>query len=610
MATGFKKIEIGILFLIAFCTVAVYYPVMNYDFVSYDDYDYIVLNQNVKTGLSLKNIAWAFKTMDKSSWQPITWISFMVDRELFGMNPGAFHVVNVFFHLLNSLLLFLFFRKVTGKAWESGAISLLFALHPLHVESVAWIAERKDVLSAFFFITAMMAYHHYVTDRRLKYYLAALFLFLFGLMAKPMIVTLPFVMLLLDFWPLNRFHFEGKREGGVSAWMRAFGRLVFEKLPFFLLSMGFAAVTYIAQKQSGAVESLDNLPLMDRLTNAVHSYALYIGKTFWPVKLAVIYPLGESRSFYITLASVILIGCVSLLILKQFQKRPYAFVGWFWFLGTLVPVIGFVQVGSQTMADRYFYIPSIGFFVAILFFISEMIQGKSRARRYFLSFGGVLLFLLSIVSARQVRVWENTETLFSHTLSVTENNYLAHSYLGAFLSDNGKNDDAFKHVTEVERINPRHAGAWYNVGFFYEKQGRIDQAVSAYEKAVTYKKSYKEPWINLGNIYFSGRAWEKAVFCYQTAIEISPDFDKARCNLANTFYQMGAFDEAIGHYRKAVQINRNFIDAYVGLGASLLQKGDIDGAVDAFNSALKIDPENTIAINNLNVARKMKMDLE
>jgi tetratricopeptide (TPR) repeat protein len=551
-----------ICFCLAISTLSVYWKVHNYDFVNFDDDKYVSENRHVQVGMTLESITWAFTTNHSSNWHPLTWLSHMLDYQFYGLNPGRHHLTNVLFHIANTLLLFFVFRKMTGHLWQSAFVASLFALHPLHVESVAWISERKDVLSTFFWMLTMWSYIWYVQHPRIDKYLLVLLFFMLGLMAKPMLVTLPFVLLLLDYYPLCRFH---KSADSIHSRKRSIVfRLVLEKIPLFILVVMSSAMTFYAQKQGGVVASLDAIPIQARISNALISYVYYILKMIYPSKLAVLYPHPVIFPWWQVTGACLLLLSISFLAIRFIKQRPYFVVGWLWYIGTLVPVIGLVQVGNQSMADRYTYIPLIGIFFIISWGTSEFIKRWYDAK-IILPTIAAILFIFMAVTFLQVGYWKNSITLFEHTLGVTNNSHIPHNNLGNALQAQGCIDDAVKHYVEAVRIKPYFAEAHNNLGTALQAQGRMDDAVKHYIEA----------------------------------LRIKPDYEHAHYNLGNTLQAQGRMDDAIKHYVEAVRINPDFAEAHSNLGIALFHKKDIDGAIEHFRKALQIKPDYIQAKNNL-----------
>ena len=529
----------------------------------------------------------------------------MFDYELYGLNPGGHHLTNLLFHIANTLLLFFVFRKMTADVWRSGFIAALFALHPLHVESVAWIAERKDVLSTFFWLLTMWCYIGYIQRPRVSRYLVMLLFFSLGLMAKPMLVTLPFVLLLLDYWPLGRIRFEPT--GGVSQKTIALG-LLGEKLPLFVLAEFSSVATFLAQKQGGAVASLEVISLKARIFNALISYVNYMGKMLWPSKLAVFYPHPVTFSWWEVAGAGLLLGAIFFLAIKFIKQRPYIIVGWLWYLGTLVPVIGLVQVGSQSMADRYTYIPLVGLFIIIVWGVPELATRRSRKKLWLPILATLSIILLMVVAWKQVRYWQNSITLFEHTLEVTANNYLAHNALGAALGDS-RLDEAKEHYLKALRINPDYMAAHNNLGIALEMQGLRDEAISHFLEALRIKPDDMKAHYNLGNILLKQGQIDKAVKHYLKVLFIKTDFEGAYNNLGNILLKQGRYDIAVEYYLEALRINPDLAETHNNLGVALFRKGDRAGAVTHFQEALRINPDDFDARNNLKKVAGIKKPL-
>lgn len=601
-----KHRDILICLFLIMATGAVYWQVPSYDFVNYDDNAYVTENQYVKDGLTSKGIVWAFTTIHEGNWHPLTWLSHMLDCQLYGLNAGWHHLTNLLFHIANTVLLFMVFRTMTGDLWPSGFVAVLFAIHPLHVESVAWIAERKDVLSAFFWLLTMGCYLRWVQHAGTSTYLTALLLFGFGLLAKPMVVTLPFVLLLLDYWPLNRLR-EAKsnvrdqhKQDSIAA------RLVWEKTPFFVMAAIASAVTLWAEKQGGAVVSLDMLPFKERVFNTLISYVGYILKTIWPGRLAVFYPYPAMVPLWQVAGACLLLVSISLLAIKALKQKPYFIVGWLWYLGTLVPVIGLVQIGRQAMADRYTYLPLIGLFVIVAWGIPELVAQWRSKKIWLTTLAIVLLSTLMVVAWKQVGYWKNDLTLFEHALKVTPNNYIAHNSLGATLAKQGRTQEAVDYYLQALRIKPDYVKAHYNLAVVLLKQNRIHKAIRHFSEAVRLGPDFEKAHLNLGNALLKQGRMIEAVNHYFEAIRIKPDYLKAYNNLSNVFLEQGLIDEAIEVNSAALKVAPDSAQAHYNLGAAFLHKGHINKAVDHFRAAVNLNPGDVDAKANLKKALKMQ----
>ena len=590
--------DILVCLFLVIATLLVYWQVKNHSFVNYDDRQYVTHNHYVNTGFTLESIKWSFTAIHSSNWHPLTWLSHMLDCQIYGMNPGHHHLTNVLLHILNTLLLFLVFKRMTGKLWQSGFVAALFALHPLHVESVAWVAERKDVLSTFFWMLTLWSYTRYVERSELKQYLLAVLFFILGLLAKPMLVTLPFVLLLLDYWPLRRFELGSRRQSN-SQQRRFYFGLIWEKIPLFFLSSVSSVVTYLAQKSSGAVNSLAAIPFHIRIANATVSYASYIGKMIWPHKLAVFYPYPETIvSWKIAVAGLLLAG-ISVIVCIMVRTKPYVAVGWLWYIGTLVPVIGIIQVGVQKMADRYTYVTLIGLFIIIAWGVPEILD-RWRYKRVILAVSTTfILSAFMICTWFQVKHWENSITLFEHTLNVTEDNSIAHINLGEALAGQGRIDAAVRHYNEALRIKPNLAAPHLNLGVALKEEGNLSGAINHFTKVLGLKSDCAEAHYELGDTLNRKGDFASAIEHYLEAVRIKPDYAKVYNNLGVILARQNKDKEAIVHFYKAVQIDPAYAGAYYNLGKIFTHQGKFKDAIYNYRQTLHFNPENTQALYNL-----------
>ncbi|MBF0554627.1 MAG: tetratricopeptide repeat protein [Nitrospirae bacterium] len=530
-----KLLELSdvIIIVIAVLTAFSYAQVRRNGFIEiYDDDAYVLKNAHVLGGLTVDGVKRAFAVFNDGNWFPLTWISHMADVTVFGLNPAGHHITSVIIHILNSALLFIVFARMTGSQWRSGFIAALFALHPLHVESVAWIAERKDVLSGFFWMLTMIAWLHYTERPGALRYMAALLCFICGLMSKPMVVTLPFVLLLMDYWPLQRLRpcvQPGENNPpccGVGLW-----RLLLEKIPFLALSAASGALTYHVQKTWGAVVSSDILPMKSRIANALISYVKYAIMMFNPTNSAVIYPIDERFPLWqVVGAAVFFVGITAAAIIF-IKKLPYLFTGWFWYAGTLVPVIGIVQVGTAAMADRYTYIPFIGLFLIISTAIPATVLNGRVGR----AIAGVLACAAIIAcvfyTKKQVKVWHNSVTLFEHAISVTQDNYVAYNHLGAAFSEIGMDNDAYISYTKALHINYIYVAAHANMGNLLVKLNRLDEAIESYNTAIRINPSYASAYNGIGVALLLQKKTTEAIPYLRMAVTLNPNLVQARKNL-------------------------------------------------------------------------------
>lgn len=524
--------NVFIVVLLITLIISIYWQVTDHDFINLDDVAYVIDNDLVKQGITAQGIVEAFTTIQACNWHPLTCLSHMLDWELFGMNPGMHHLVNVIFHTLNALLLFLIMQQITGALWKSAAVAALFAVHPLHVESVAWIAERKDVLSTFFWMLTMTGYVRYVRHKSVKMYFLMLLCYVFGLLSKPMLVTLPFALLLLDFWPLKRWRVLRKESTlkkipGTSALSKAhrtgLTRPVIEKIPLFLLALISCGITLYAQK--GAMRSLD-LTLITRISNAINSYMIYLGKTIWPFDLTVFYPFYPVHPLWTVLCAMILC-LISFSVLAVVKRFPYLVVGWFWYLGTLIPVIGIIQIGGQSIADRYTYIPLIGIFIMIVWGLTDMVEqwrfGKTTLRMSF----AVVLILLFARTYDQVGFWKNSESLCKHALKINPDNYVAHCDLALSLKKKGDIAGAIMHYKEVLRLNPKSCVAHNNIGTLLSLTGKTDEAIQHFLSALKVNPHLADTYYNLGIVFYQSGNSRKAIEYFQKAIQENQDHSGA-----------------------------------------------------------------------------------
>ena len=607
VASKFRALSNPVLvcLLLAAVTLTVYWPVMHCEFLNYDDPDYFTANPHVKTGLTTANVAWAFTTGHTSNWHPLTWLSLMLDAELSGPGPAGPHFTNLLFHTANTVLLFLLLRSLTAAVWRSALVAALFALHPLHVESVAWVAERKDVLSTLFGLLSLWAYASYARraasngkrpadvepppspahfmPRALLFYGLSLLLFALGLMSKPMLVTLPLVMLLLDWWPLKRiFDFRFSISG--------LKPLLLEKIPFFTLSATSCVVTFIVQQKGGAVAGLVEISMAGRIENALVSVARYLGKTFWPATLAVPYPHPGHWPLLPTLLALGLFAglCAAAVVLRK--KYPFVFTGWFWFAGTLVPVIGLVQVGNAAMADRYTYLPLTGVFIVLVWGGAEAVAKWRLPQLPVAVIVPVLLLAVALRTRDQIGYWQNSGTLFAHTLDVTENNYVAEHNLGTWLSKNGRIADAMDCFRRSLQIRPDNPDALFNLGNAFAKLGNWDEAIGNYQHALQITPAQADILDNLGFALAAKKHFAEAVTNFEASLKLDPDSADAHNNLATVLFIEHRFDEAARHYREALRLAPDDPQIYANLGDDLVRLGQIPEAVKCYQEALRLKP--------------------
>ena len=570
-----------------------FWSVISNAFVTYDDDVYVTGNARVQQGITLDNAKWAFTTTYFGFYYPVTWLSHMLDCQLYGLDAGKHHLTSLGIHALNAVLLFILLLRMTGALWRSALVAGLFALHPLHVESVAWIAERKDVLSTLFWMLAVLAWVRYVKTKSWHRYVFVLVLFAVGLMAKSMLVTLPFLLLLLDYWPLGRLTLERGRRS-------ALGGLLLEKAPLFAMSAVSCVVTLVAQRSAGAVQPLEDFPITERFANAALTYVSYLAKTVWPASLAVFYPHPHVGLFaWRVCGSVLLLAGITAFALMAAKKVPYVAVGWLWYLGALVPVIGLVQVGVQASADRYTYVPLVGIFIVIAWGLSDLCVGSRAVRHALAVLACACLVVFLFVTRTQVKCWKDSTALFEHALAVTSDNYLAHYNLGLLLQNEGRRDEAISHYEKAVRIKPDYYKAHDNLGNVLADAGNNDAAIEQYEDALRISPSSANVLNNLGVLLTKLNRLPEAIESLQRAVEIRPDFAVAHNNLGVAFGKDNRVPEAIEHFQRATKINPDYAWAHANLGLSLAREKHYSEAREHFQEALRIDPSLNLARDNL-----------
>ncbi len=597
--------------MLALAVLAAFWPALNCGFVNYDDPFYVTANWRVQSGLHWPAVRWAFTATDAANWHPVTWLSHLLDCQLYGLHPAGHHLTSLLLHLANSLLLWLLLRRMTGAFWRSALAAALFALHPLRVESVVWIAERKDVLSAFLGLLAMSAYVRYTENSKSQipnsnfFYAAALAFFALALMAKPMLVTLPFVLLLLDYWPLDRFPLR---------W-----RLILEKIPFLLLALCSSVVTFLVQQRTGAMASLARYPFSERLANVPLAYAGYLSKIFWPADLASFYPHEPLRAAPILAALLLLAGVTAWTIWRR-RSQPYLAVGWFWFLGMLVPTIGLVQVGGQLMADRYTYLPSVGLCIIVAWAMADLVARRPLLRESIILAAAAAVALCAVLTSRHAEVYHDSRTLWEAALRTNPQSLIAHDNLAKWMIENGrlpealdhcrqalalrpddpaaqlnlaeislregKADDAVASCLKSIAIQPRNERFYETLGRAYLKQGRLDQAIAAFEQALQIQPAFAEAWCNMGFALLQQRRLPQAISAYQEALDLNPAYALAHNDLGGILRQMGRTGKAMAHFRRAAELRPDFGEAHYNIAELLLQQGRTNDALVEYKKAL------------------------
>ena len=650
----------GGLALVTFC---LYLPALRHEFVNYDDQQYVTDNPRVQAGLTWHGLVWAFGFY-AGNWHPLAWLSHMLDCQLYGAWAGGHHLTSVLLHVAGTLLLFAALNRMTKSPWRSAAVAALFAWHPLHVESVAWVAERKDVLCAFFWMLTLLAYARYVQKAESgkqkvetggsfpsslhhplssSWYCMSLSFFALALMAKPMAVTLPFVLLLLDFWPLKRVwseispkhsHIEplnpcqssalafpgrgtrfslspGERAGvrasvihyhfplgvhGEEGVVRNIKAVIVEKIPFFLLSVGACVLTLHAQQI--AIVSTAGLTIPHRIAHTLVAYNHYLCAMFVPVNLAVYYPYQIHLPKPALAGAVMVLALVTFLAVQNFRQRPYLIMGWLWFLGTLVPVIGLVQVGDQAWADRYTYLPLVGLFVMVVWLVSDLVKNRMVLRTVSALAAAGLLALTSL----QLGYWQNTRTLFEHAAQVTPHNYLAITMLGSLLAKDHKYAEAVADYQQALRYEPTFPEAHFYLGDALDEQGKLDEALTEYSQALWFKPTQEQTHIFMGIVLGKQKKYDQAIAHYAAALKLNPDSAVTHNNLARLFHTLGRFDEAIVHYHAALELDPKLELAHNNLGVLLIQKGNLPEGIRQLREALRLKPGNAETAYNLALA--------
>jgi tetratricopeptide (TPR) repeat protein len=596
------------LFLTA-ATLTVYSRVRGFDFVSYDDRQYVTENPHVRAGLTLQGVTWALTTDRGGNWFPLTWLSHMLDWQLYGADSGRHHWTSVWIHTLSTLLLFGLLQRMTGSRWRSAVVAALFAFHPLHVESVAWVAERKDVLCALFWMLTLWGYAFYAERPRIGRYWLVLTPFCLGLLAKPMIITLPLVLLLLDFWPLRRVSLGPgpdvgltQRKSPLSPPRVPVRRALLEKAPLLALSALMSVVTIMVQRSAGAVMSLEWLPLGTRLGNALISYVVYAAKLIWPTHLAVFYPQPIRVPAWQVVGAAAFVTGVTFLVLRSARRRPYLAVGWLWYLGTLLPVIGLIQVGTQARADRYTYLPAIGIFLMLAWGLEGVLAHRSWTKPVRKALPVVACSACLILTWFQIQVWKNSGSLFRHAIEVTADNPVAHNGLGIALQEQGQIQEAISHYQEAIRLKPGFADPYANLGDACLQLGQIDEAILQLTQALQRKPEFAEARINLGIALDRSGKPDEAIAQLFEAVQRKPDSVDAHYNLGRVYARMGNSGEAIVQFEQAIQLRPDDAEAHYNLGNIRAEQDDMNRAIAEFTTAIRFNPGYANAHNNLGSA--------
>lgn len=604
-ARPFSRLDLWVALGIAVLTAIAYAAVPRLGFLLWDDNLYVTDNRFVARGFTWEGLRWALTANHANNWHPLTWMSHMLDVQLFGMNAAAHHVVNLLLHIAAAIVLFLALLRMGGGTWRSAFVAALFAVHPAHVESVAWLSERKDVLGALFWMLALWGYVEYVRRPGLMRYLGVLVPFALGLAAKPMLVTLPFALLLLDVWPLGRVWGGAASAAGDSTLARlraAAPRLLAEKLPLFALAAASSCVTFVVQQKTGAVADPFVIPAWLRFANPLVSYVAYLGKLLWPADLAALYPYPKSIPAWQAIGSLALLAGVTVLVLREIRRRPWLAVGWLWFLGTLVPVIGWVQVGRQAMADRYTYIPFIGLFVMIAWGVPELLARRPGRAVALATAGGLAVAACVYGTWMQVPKWRDGVTLWTHTLAVTRENAFAHFNLGVTLADRGQPAAALGEYAEALRIDPQFARGYNNLGAALMDLGKAEEAMTQFDRALSIAPRYPEAHHNMGRALVERGRLEEAVEQFRQALADDPDYAPAHIEMGIALMRLGRADDAIIHYTAALRLQPDHPAAHNNLGTALERRGRIEQAIQHYAAAVRLNPGYAVAHFNLGAA--------
>jgi protein O-mannosyl-transferase len=605
--TDLKKNVFIILFLVV-SVLVVYWQVHGFQFISLDDPVYVTNNIQVHKGLSLESIRWAFslsKQGEVTNWHPLTWISHMMDYQLFGLNAGMHHMVNVLLHAVNAILLFLVLRWMTGSVWKSAFVASLFALHPVNVDSVAWIAERKNLLSTIFWMLTLITYFFYTKKPNVFMYLLIIVVFCLGSLAKPMLITLPFVLLLLDYWPLGRLKIPlfSDDKAAWSSFKHNALSLILEKIPLLILSVIFIYATILSLKYSGTILASDLTPMDLKVKNALVSYLVYMGKMLWPKDLSIFYPFPDIIPLWQVMASLVVLFSITGIALRKCLKYPYFIVGWLWFLGTLVPVLGIIQAGLwPAIGERWAYIPYVGLFIIIAWGIPDLfVQLKHRTTIMIWS-AMIVLMALGLRTWFQIGYWKDDFSLFSHCIQLDSDNYVAHVNLAIANALQGKSKKAIYHFQEALRIHSNDVLALDGLGRLYNKLGQYDKAIHFYTEEIRFRPTDIKANVELGSIYAAKGDTDDAIKQFSYVINLDPNHALAYYNLGVLSAKKGEMSKAIGYLTSALKLNPNDADSHCAIGIVLMNQSKANDAIAHFKEALRIDPRFLEAQNYLESA--------
>ncbi|MGB5217141.1 MAG: tetratricopeptide repeat protein [Smithella sp.] len=567
-------------------TIAVYWQVHHFEFINFDDVIYITENPMIQSGISLNGFYWAFGSKYFGLWNPLVWLSFMVDHQLYGLQAGGYHVTNLILHILSTLLLFWLFHRMTGAVWKSAFVAAFFALHPLHVESVAWVSERKDVLSAFFWMLTLCLYVYYTEKPVIQRYLLILFSFVLALLSKPMVITLPVIMILLDYWPLNRFE---SQKGNLFLWQLR------EKLPFVVLSIIVVLITYYTPSTH---TFYGLLPLETRLANAPVAFVIYLVKTFWPHNMTIFYPFPSQIPVWKITGSLLFIIVSSLIMILKTRRLPYLFVGWFWFIISIAPAIGIIQIGDFAMTDRYHYLPSIGISIMLAWGIPFFIRSKPAEKQILFPLAMIVLMMLTVSTWKQCGYWKNSVELWKHAINVTQNNFLAYNNLAIALFAEGKNEEAIHYYNKAITIKPLEVVPHQNKAIVYTKTGQYNLAIDSYSEAIRIKSDNLDAYYNRGTIYHQLGRYQPAVEDFSSVIRLQPDNSLAYFNRGNAYINLGRYPQAIDDFSTSISLKPDYADAYNNRAFIYLSQKRYQEAIGDYSMAISLKPDYADAYNN------------
>ena len=595
--------------LLALVTLAVYWRVKDNEFINFDDNIYITENAPVLGGLTWTDVKWAFTTGHTGYPHPLTWLTHQFDYQVYKDWAGGHHLTSVAFHVANALLLLLFLWRTTRLIWPSAFVGAVFALHPLHVESVAWVAERKDLLCGFFFFLTLHAYVSYAKKKSLYCYVLALLFFAAGLLSKPMIVTLPFVLLLIDVWPLGRVKFGASKDNRIST--RMVIRLIAEKVPFLLLAIVWSVITLIVQKEGGGLARMETVDAATRIATAIVSYAIYVWKTFWPDNLALFYPYSRHLPWLAVLAAVTVLVAISAICIRRRNSSPFLLFGWLWFLGMLVPVIGILQIGGQARADRYTYLPQTGLIIALTWTALNLSRSWPHRRALLTGTAAIVLAVLAWRTWDRTAVWQDSESVWRETLAATRPNYTAHVQLCDALLRQGRIDEAIAEAEMAVRLQPNGVEGHSNLAIALSKKGDTENALSQWQRALDLKPNRPKLHYNIATILAEAGRLDEAISHYEQELQIQPEFAEGHNNLGSALLRKGRLDDALVHFEKALAANPRLAKPRYNAATVLVQKGRAREAVDHLQQLLELDPSNADARVELGVAWSQagRMDL-